>query len=104
MSLFNQGEAIQLLEERENQAHAESKLSLGQCYRITDYTCTTPDKYQKILDNPVHMNIGEASTIESISDTVLLPTHWFHFRPRSHFQIIADKNVDYPGKIINFRY
>ncbi|CAI9278146.1 unnamed protein product [Lactuca saligna] len=40
------GEVIQLLEEKENQAHAESKLSLGQWYRITDYTCTTPDNYK----------------------------------------------------------
>nr|KAJ0223292.1 hypothetical protein LSAT_V11C200065910 [Lactuca sativa] len=83
-----------------------SKLLLNECYRITNYTCTTPDKYQKILHHPVHINIEEASTIEQIFECPSLPKVWFRFQPRAHLHTIADKNIEYPdfiGVLINIR-
>nr|KAJ0214386.1 hypothetical protein LSAT_V11C400164520 [Lactuca sativa] len=74
------GDAIQLLEQKKDETTIESKLLLNECYHITDYTCTTPDKYQKILDHTVHINIGEASTIEQIFDCPSLPKVWFRFQ------------------------
>ncbi|CAH1428270.1 unnamed protein product [Lactuca virosa] len=58
------GDAIQLLEQKKDDTATESKLLLNECYCITDYTWTTPDKYHKILDHPVHINIGEASKLK----------------------------------------
>ncbi|CAI9303567.1 unnamed protein product [Lactuca saligna] len=93
------GDTIQLLAQKTNQGCIETSLVVSRCYRIKDYTCTEPDKYQKVLNYPVHMNIGEASTIEEIPNHNALPLTWFSFSPRSHFQIIADKNLEHPDFI-----
>ncbi|CAH1447025.1 unnamed protein product [Lactuca virosa] len=93
------GDTIQLLAQKTNQGSIETSLLLSRCYRIKDYTCTEPDKYQKVLDHPVHMNIGEESTIEEIPNRNALPLTWFRFSPRSHFQMIADKNLEHPDFI-----
>ncbi|CAI9296552.1 unnamed protein product [Lactuca saligna] len=100
------GDTIQLLARKTNQGSIQTSLLVTRCYRIKDYTCTEPDKYQKVLDHPVHMNIGEASTIEEIPNRNTLPLTWFRFSPRSHFQMIADKNLehlDFIGVLINMK-
>nr|KAJ0207810.1 hypothetical protein LSAT_V11C500278750 [Lactuca sativa] len=93
------GDTIQLLAQKTNQRCIETSLVVSRCYRIKDYTCTELDKYQKVLNHPVHMNIGEASTIEEIPNHSVIPLTWFRFGPRSHFQIIADKNLEHPDFI-----
>ncbi|CAH1418106.1 unnamed protein product [Lactuca virosa] len=93
------GDTIQLLAQKTNQGSTETSLLLSRCYRIKDYTCTEPDKYQKVLDHLVHMNIGEASIIEEIPNHNALPLTWFRFSPRSHFQMIADQNLEHPDFI-----
>lgn len=97
------GGTIQLLAQKTNQGGKETSLIVSRCYRIKNYTCIEPNKYQKVLNHPVHMNIGEASTIEEIPNHSALPLTWFRFSPRSHFQIIADKNLEHPGVLIDMK-
>ncbi|CAI9283262.1 unnamed protein product [Lactuca saligna] len=95
-----------LLARKTKQGSIQTSLLVTRCYRIKDYTCTEPDKYQKVLDHPVHINIGEASTIEEIPNRNTLPLTWFCFSPRSHFQMIADKILEHPdfvGVLINMK-
>nr|KAJ0226287.1 hypothetical protein LSAT_V11C100012670 [Lactuca sativa] len=64
MVIDEHGDVIQLLAHKKNQGCIETSLLVSRCY--------------------LHMNIGEASTIEEISNRNALPVTWFHFRPRSH--------------------
>ena len=91
------GDAIQVLGQRADQSYVESSLFVSQCYQISDYTCTNVDPYQKFISNPFQINVGVASTIEEIPYDGSIPKTNFHFCSRSHLNVIADKNIKYPG-------
>nr|KAJ0186955.1 hypothetical protein LSAT_V11C900467740 [Lactuca sativa] len=74
-----QGDAIQILGQRTNQAYIESKLNVSNCYTISDYNCPELDRHQKVLENTFYIDVGLSSTISPLPDTVTIPTTWFRF-------------------------
>ncbi|CAH1424176.1 unnamed protein product [Lactuca virosa] len=73
------GDAIQILGQRTNQGYIESVLNLSNCYTISEYTCPRLDDYQKVLENDIYMDVGIASVIQPIPDTITIPSAWFRF-------------------------
>ncbi|CAI9259362.1 unnamed protein product [Lactuca saligna] len=55
-------DAIQILGQRTNQSYIESVLNVSQRYIISDYSCPELDKYQKVLENDIYIDVGLKSS------------------------------------------
>ncbi|CAI9283145.1 unnamed protein product [Lactuca saligna] len=73
------GDAIQILGQRTNQSFIESIFTVSNCYTLSHYNCPNLDEYQKIVENNIYVDVGLASAIERIPDTVTIPRTWFRF-------------------------
>ncbi|KAL4562154.1 hypothetical protein LXL04_034348 [Taraxacum kok-saghyz] len=97
------GDSIQVLNLNAAHGFPDSKFQLTRCYSIEDYTCTEIDRYQKILTNPINVNVGRVSKIREIEDTKEIPNYWFSFAAMEHLQTLIDSDREYPDVIGYFR-
>lgn len=92
-----QGDAIQILGQRTNQGYIESVLNLSNCYTISEYTCPRLDDYQKVLENDIYMDVGIASVIQPIPDTITIPSAWFRFVSKTQLMEFGENPPFCPG-------
>ncbi|KAL4588024.1 hypothetical protein LXL04_000902 [Taraxacum kok-saghyz] len=94
------GDCIQILGNKTSQKFIESRFQLNKCYSIDDYTCATTDKYKKMVQNPIYINVGRASTICDIEDKEEIPKHWFSFASFSYLLTLSrSPNNEFPDVI-----
>ncbi|KAL4582931.1 hypothetical protein LXL04_007492 [Taraxacum kok-saghyz] len=89
-------DSIQILAESPDQNYIEQKFLISRCYQIEDYPCSETNEHQKILANEFHINVGPASTIIEILDTVAIPKYYFRFQTISYLQSFTNTNTDFP--------
>ncbi|KAI3700843.1 hypothetical protein L2E82_45482 [Cichorium intybus] len=95
-----EGDAIHVLAEKTNQSYIESKFQVSCCYSLGDYTCSKTESYRKMLQKPIHINVGRASKIEQLTDIKDIPTQWYNpsdFEELHHLLISQDYYPDYVG-------
>ncbi|CAI9295921.1 unnamed protein product [Lactuca saligna] len=94
-----QADAIQILGQRTNQSYIESVLNVSECYIISDYSCPELDKYQKVLENDIYIDVGLKSSIQRIPDTITIPKTWFRFVSKSQLIELGEAPPYYPDFI-----
>ncbi|XP_042753009.1 uncharacterized protein LOC111888978 isoform X2 [Lactuca sativa] len=92
-------DAIQILGQRTNQSYIESIFNDSECYVISDYSCPVLDKYQKVLENDIYIDVGLKSIIQPIPDTTTIPKNWFRFVSKSHLIELGETPPYYPGAL-----
>ncbi|CAH1428184.1 unnamed protein product [Lactuca virosa] len=93
------GDAIQILGQRTNQSYIESIFNVSECYVISDYSCPALDKYQKVLENDIYIDVGLKSIIQPIPDTTTIPKNLFRFVSKSHLIELGETPPYYPDFI-----
>ncbi|CAH1424025.1 unnamed protein product [Lactuca virosa] len=90
------GDVIQILGQRTNQGYVESIFHISSCYTISEYTCPYLDEYQKVLENEIYVDVGLASIILPLPDTITIPTTWFRFISKAHLLQLGENPLYYP--------
>ncbi|CAI9283387.1 unnamed protein product [Lactuca saligna] len=90
-------DAIQILGQRTNQTYIESVFNVTQCYIISDYSCPKLDRYQKVLENDIYIDVGLKSSIQRIPDTITIPKTWFCFVSKSQLIELGEAPPYYPS-------
>ncbi|CAI9274636.1 unnamed protein product [Lactuca saligna] len=90
-------DAIQILGQRTNQSYIKSVLNVSECYITSDYSCPELDRYQKVLENDIYVDVGLNSIIQRIPDTITIPKTWFRFVSNPQLIELGEAPSYYPG-------
>jgi hypothetical protein len=87
-----QGNTIQVAADRNKLELFNDRISVLQCYRISQYACVSKNLFMDVIDNLTEIVIGPATVIQPIPDSVTLPRTHFAFSEYTALQDRIDKN------------